>query len=95
MGYRLRPLAERDIYQAMSYIGRRNPGAALRWQIEIYATFDFLAAMPGAGTQRQSAQVKVSMFPKDGYLIFYQVNEASIDILRVLHAARDWPKLVR
>ncbi|MBP2549607.1 plasmid stabilization system protein ParE [Neorhizobium galegae] len=95
MAYRLSPLAERDIYQIMSYIALRNPRAALRWQIEIYATFDFLAAMPGAGTQRQSDRLNVSMFPKDGYLIFYQINETNIDILRVLHAARDWPKLVR
>jgi toxin ParE1/3/4 len=95
MAYRLRPLAERDVYQIMSYIGQRNPSAALRWQVDIYSTFDFLASMPGAGSRRQITPVKVSMFPKDGYLIFYQINGTNIDILRVLHAARDWPKLVR
>lgn len=95
MSYRLRPQAERDVYDVMSYIGQRNPRAALRWQDEIYATFAMIGSMPGIGTARETPQLKTQMFPKDGYLIFYRVYEDGVEILRVLHAARDWPKLVR
>ncbi len=54
-----------------------------------------IGSMPGIGTARETPQLKTQMFPKDGYLIFYRVYEDGVEILRVLHAARDWPKLVR
>lgn len=95
MAYQLRLTAETDVYEIMSYIGRRNPTAALNWQRDIYRTFDLLAVMPGLGSQREGVRSTVRMFPKDGYLIFFKRRNADIEILRVLHAARDWPKLVR
>lgn len=95
MGYQLRPAAENDIYQIMSYIGRHNPRAALRWQTDIYDAFNLLADMPGLGSQRETRRTTVRMFPRDGYLIFYREQGSGIEVLRVLHAARDWPKLVR
>ncbi|MDO1583780.1 type II toxin-antitoxin system RelE/ParE family toxin [Rhizobium oryzicola] len=95
MSYRLRPRAERDVYEIMSYIGKHNPRAALRWQDEIYATFQLLCSMPGIGAARETSRLKSRMFSKDGYLIFCRPDDEGIEILRVLHAARDWPKLLR
>lgn len=51
--------------------------------------------MPGIGTARETPKLATQMFPKDGYLIFYRPQDDGVEILRVLHAARDWPKLVR
>ena len=92
MRYRLRPKAERDIYGIMSYIGGHNPRAALDWQDELFRTFAMLAEMPEAGVRRVTSKQTFRLFPKGNYLIFYGVAEAGIEIIRVLHAARDWPK---
>ena len=81
--------------EIMSYIGKHNPRAALRWQDEIYATLQLLGSMPGIGAARETPRLKSRMFPKEGYLIFYRPDDEGIEILRVLHAARDWPKLLR
>jgi toxin ParE1/3/4 len=54
-----------------------------------------IGSMPGIGAAREAPQLKTQIFPKNGYLIFYQVHGDGVEILRVLHTARDWPKLVR
>ncbi|MBO3760584.1 type II toxin-antitoxin system RelE/ParE family toxin [Ciceribacter sp. L1K22] len=95
MAYRLRPSAEGDIYSIMSYIGQKNPRAALAWQDEIFRTFDLLADLPGIGIERTIGRGKLLFFPKDGYLIFFRRSGRHIEILRVLHGARDWGRLFR
>ena len=57
--------------------------------------FDLLAAMPGMGRQRgfrnPHAQ-NVRSFPLKGFpnhLVYYRAVEGGIEVLRVLHGARD------
>ena len=60
-----------------------------------------LVALPGMGSARtfQRTDLKgVRMVPVTGfehYLIFYPPTQQSIKVLRVLHAARDFPTIFR
>lgn len=57
--------------------------------------------MPGIGSQRYAnvalvpgvRMIKVKGF--ENYLLFYLEREASIDVIRVLHSARDIPEALQ
>lgn len=92
-------LAESDLLDQVDYIGDNNPSAALRFIDAVESAFDRLSKMPEIGSVREFASSRLDGirmwplpdFPK--YLIFYQVTEDSIRILRILHSARDIPTL--
>ena len=59
------------------------------------ATFDKLARMPGMGERRESSNPRLAglrVWRIDGFpnhLLFYRPVEGGIEIVRVLHGARD------
>jgi toxin ParE1/3/4 len=50
--------------------------------------------MPGMGHPVVNLSNKIRMFSKGNYLIFFVADEDKVEIVRVLHAARDWTKLI-
>jgi toxin ParE1/3/4 len=85
----------RDLADIFVYIGRTRVESADRFLSEADATFQRLARSPGIGVRYapddplfEGIRVfPVSRFKK--YLIFYRPIEGGIEILRVLHGARD------
>lgn len=77
-----------------SYIAARNPAAALEWHDGIYRNFRQLGAMPGLGVARDDLRQGLRLFPVDRYLILYREDLGGVEIVRVVHGARDVPKLV-
>jgi len=81
--------------RAGPYIGERNPDAAHRFRQAAEATFSALARMPGTGAPYEVNNprlqglrcARVSRFRN--YLIFYRPIDGGIDVIRVLHAARN------
>ena len=73
-----------------------NPEAAIHVRQTILNTADFLALHPELGRRLRSVaerhkQIRWFIVPKfRNYLIFYQPFEATIVVVRVLHARRDW-----
>lgn len=45
--------------------------------------------MPEAGRSRSELQMGLRSFPVGRYLIFYRPSATSVEIVRVLHSARD------
>jgi toxin ParE1/3/4 len=93
--YVLAPAADRDLDEQFLYIAQRSREAALRFFQAAEASFEKLAAMPELG-QRQSfgrtelAGLRVwQVRGFENYLIFYRPVEGGIEIVRVLHGARD------
>jgi toxin ParE1/3/4 len=93
--YVLAPAADRDLDEQFLYIAEHNRDAALRFFHAAEASFERLAAMPELG-QRQTFGRKeladlrvwqVRGFEK--YLVFYRPVEGGIEVVRVLHGARD------
>jgi len=95
MGFRLRAKAETDILSIMNYIGQDNPAAALKWQAEIFRIFELLGDRPGIGMHHDEVRMGLKTFPRGNYLIVFKTVRNEAHILRVVHSARDWPKLVR
>ena len=86
-----------DIY---GHIAARNRSAAERVFDEIESTIRFLAEWPGAETRWLSndprlADVRMMGLRKyRNYLIFYRVAGDAIEILRVVHGARDLDRVL-
>ena len=95
---RFSPRAERDLDAVHDYIVADNPAAAAKVRLTILATADFLAQHPAAGRRILKAgprhsQIRWLVVPRyRNYLIFYQPFEATIVVVRVLHAAQDWTR---
>lgn len=87
-----------DLDEAADYLRQQGgPPLAIRFLREVDATFQRLAAIPGIGAHyephdplfRDVRVFPVSRFKK--YLIFYRSIDGGIEVLRVLHGARDIP----
>jgi toxin ParE1/3/4 len=98
MKYRivLKNQAERDLRQAATdLLARRNQDSAIRFLEAAEQSFDRLAQMPAIGKKCQTQhphladlrQWRVKEF--EDYLIFYRITEFRIEVLRVVHGARD------
>ena len=89
--YRLTPAAEDDLFEIWAYIASENLSAADRVESEIFDAGQFLAEWPEAGHFRTDLTDKpVRFFPVRGtYLIVYDPSTSPLQILRVLHGARD------
>lgn len=89
------PAARDDLLEIFITIGQDNVDAAHRVIAAAEETFNRLAAMPGIGRRWESRiphlmDLRVTTIPKyRNYLVFYRVHPESIQIVRVLHGARD------
>ncbi len=89
------PEAREDLDQIHAFISEDNLAAADRVLEAALATFADLAGMPGMGRRRtfkSSALSDLRSFRVSGfrnYLIFYRPRAGGVEIVRVLHAARD------
>jgi toxin ParE1/3/4 len=95
----LTPQAWQDALEIVAYIGTDNPEAAARFVPALEATCTQLVALPGMGSPRtfQRKDLKsmriVPVTEFENYLIFYAPAQKSIKVIRVLHAARDFPTI--
>ena len=85
--------AQQDILDITFYIAQHNVTAAHRLLQKILNTCEKLGASPQAGRLRGEIAPNIRSFPLDKYLIFYRPVRGGIEIVRVLHGARDIPAL--
>jgi toxin ParE1/3/4 len=98
---RITPKADNDIDECCAWIRKDNPATALRFLDAVELTCRNLSQMPGIGSRRYAEiplvrgvrMIGVKGFEK--YLLFYLEHETSIDIVRLLHAARDIPQALQ
>ena len=84
-----RPLAETDILEIWDYIADDSLAAADRWVDHLDEQFRVLATQPSMGRARDELAPDVRSFPFGRYVIFYMLLDDGIDVVRVLHGARD------
>lgn len=94
MHYRLLPRARADLDGIADYISQDNPHAALRMHARFIATFESLSAQPRMGVELLDIKKGLRYFPVKPYLIFYQIDDEVLSIVRVLHSAREWQELL-
>ena len=84
-----RPLAETDILEIWDYIADDSLAAADRWVDHLDEQFRVLATQPMMGRARDELAPGVRSFPFGRYVVFYVLLDDGIDVVRVLHGARD------
>ena len=81
--------AAKDLNDIHDYIGRDSPSAAGHFIQMIEERCDTLAENPSLGRSRPEFGRDIRSFPAGNYVIFYRATEAGVEIVRVIHGARD------
>jgi toxin ParE1/3/4 len=84
-----RPQASEDIAEIWDHIADDNLAAADRWLDRLDKQVRLLATQPLMGRARDELAEGVRSFPMGRYVIFYIPIDDGIDVVRVLHSARD------
>lgn len=94
-------LAASDITDIATYIALDNPDAAYRFQEALGETLDSIARFPRrsryAGRLKLPGQLRVAPIikPFSRYLLFFHlIDDQTVEIVRVLHGARDISQLL-
>jgi plasmid stabilization system protein ParE len=86
----LTPAARADLTEIFDYIAQDSPDAAHRVLEELRAAMKKLARMPDMGHfRRDLASEPLRFWPVYSYLIIYRPEARPIQVVRVLHGARD------
>jgi toxin ParE1/3/4 len=84
-----RPLAAADILDIWDHIAEDSLDQADRWIDKLDEKFGILATQPLMGRAREELAADLRSFPFGRYVIFYMPVQDGIDVVRVLHSARD------
>jgi toxin ParE1/3/4 len=91
------PIVQRDLEELSDHIALDSPPSAQRFLTAARNEFERLAEMPGLGGVWEDAPHRMQdmrVWPITGfenYLVFYRPISGGIEIVRVLHSARDFP----
>ncbi len=83
------PAALADLREIREFIATDDPSAANRVLDEVGDRLDLLLESPLMGRQRPELGLGLRSFPSGRYLIFYVPHEDMVQVVRVLHGARD------
>ncbi|HEY2707035.1 MAG TPA: type II toxin-antitoxin system RelE/ParE family toxin [Caulobacteraceae bacterium] len=86
--------AEADLEEIWMHIASDNPDAADRVLERLVTAEDRLGDFPELGQARPDLAENMRYWPMPPYLIFYQVGDDHVLIVRVVHGARDLPRLI-
>jgi toxin ParE1/3/4 len=86
---RISPRANSDLIEIWSYIADDSIANADAFIDKLYETIHVLGRQHGSGRQREELAPGIQSFPFGRYIIFYRAITNAIEIVRVLHGARD------
>ena len=89
--YRVSDAASADLEEIWLFIAQDDPDAADSFIRTIVYRFPKLASMPHMGRPRNELMPRLRSFPVGSYLVFFQPMDDGIEVVRVLHGARDLP----
>lgn len=81
--------AKNDLEEIHNFIAEDNPSAALGFINVIQDKCQTIALSPEIGRVREELGLEIRSFPIKNYVIFYRIKNSTIQIIRVLHSARD------
>ncbi len=89
------PLAQADIDEIWDHIARDSVVNANRFVDRIEQRFGLLAANPRLGVARDDLRPSLRQFGHARYLIYYRLIRGGIEVVRVVHGARNQRALWR
>lgn len=95
----LYPKAQQDIESIVDYLKQENPQAAQNFIQHLQNSLETLSLFPKLGhlrdyqhpTLKQIRMLPIKHF--SSYLIFYQPNETTLQVVRIIHGSRDIAQL--
>ncbi|TAK71562.1 MAG: type II toxin-antitoxin system RelE/ParE family toxin [Gammaproteobacteria bacterium] len=81
-----------DLQALRQYIAQDKPSAANRVAKRILSAVNLLPQQPGIGRPGRIPGTRELIVANTPYIIPYRIRNQSIEILRVLHAAIQWPE---
>ena len=86
---------EGDLREIHDHISKDSPEAARRLMIRLVDAFRLLAMHPALGYARDDLLVSSLRFwPVGSYLVIYRAVKQPIEIVAVVHGARDVPNVI-
>ena len=85
----IKPLAEQDLEAIADYIARDNPARAVTFVRELRAQCKRIASNPLGYRERPELAPGLRSCAHGNYMIFFDVLPDVVEIVRVLHGARD------
>jgi len=89
------PLAEQDYRDIWRYIAADNPDAADRLLRRMDGKLELYAEHPRMGSPRDGLAPGLRSFPVGNYVVFYRGVADGIELVRVLHGARNFKRLFK
>ncbi|MEI8570424.1 type II toxin-antitoxin system RelE/ParE family toxin [Methylomonas sp. LW13] len=86
--------SEEDLIEIWLYIAQDNPHAADRVLDDLEQRFIMLADNPQMGRYRPDIAPELRYFISGKYLILYRTLTDGVQIVRVIHGARDLPNVI-
>jgi toxin ParE1/3/4 len=94
MTHRLSPQAKSELEAIGDHIAEDSPTNAERFIERLTGKFVALGRNPRIGRARPELRSDLRSFPYGAYLILYRVIDDGVEIVRVVHAARNLDDLV-
>jgi len=87
----LMPAAHADLSDIYDYYAERNPAAADRVVGAIFKAANGLAQFPLMGKQGEVSGTRERLVTRYPYRIVYHIVGDTVEVLRIIHGARQWP----
>jgi toxin ParE1/3/4 len=85
--------AQRDLDEILDYLDSQSTQAADRFAVKFEQTCNLHAAHPQIGASAEECATNLRQFTVWNYAVFYRPVEDGIEVIRIIHGARDIPKL--
>jgi len=83
-----------NLQEEAEYIALDSPDSARHVMVRILEQIDQLTEYPESGRVGRIAGTRELVVTGTPYIVPYRIKGNSIEILRVFHSARQWPKLL-
>lgn len=83
-----------DLEDIWEYVAQNDPDAANKLIKAITGKFKLLRDHPQIGREENRLLGTLRSFPVSSYIIFYKPFDNGVEILRILHKARDIEKIL-
>ena len=81
-----------DLERIRNYVAPRNPRAAKKVVAFIFEVVDRLEATPWIGRPGRQPGCRELVLVQVPYIVAYRVVADTVEVLRVLHTSRRWPR---
>ena len=91
MSIRWLPQAQSNRLEQLDYIAKDKPLAAIGQDEQIERQINMLLAHPKMGRPGRVTGTRELVISGTPFVVIYRLQEQSIEVLRLLHSAQQWP----